>query len=508
MIINITLRDIQHIKQINFSIDLDNNGIICITGKNGAGKTTLIKAIRNLVNADTFPKTSSEGIFKESSSITYEFGDNTVVFRYDPVRKILDSKSLIPDAIRKSLSVELPIPHGERFNFFQKISSVDSDIRTQIVLQRSSRPDELIEFLNGIYANKKFDDLVEVSFRGTKYYCRLLEGGRYLREDYLSSGEYFLISLYRRISSGCKIIVVDEIDISLDAAAQVRLIEWLRKFKDSYNTSFILTTHSLAMMRTLMPRELYYMEENNSGISTVESASYNFIKSLLFGFKGWDKYILTEDDVLRDFLEYVISNYCEKVFYRYKIIHVGGGSNTTDLMRRNKSEHFFADPANVIVILDGDQRNLRHARYENIYCIPMESIEKSLLSQCLSGRFFLDEEKWGAIIVDHDRLRTYLESPAIQNHGRYKKTTFSIGFQFLNFFRRLFRGRTAEKNRHHPEDNPVKEKEFSEAGKKLYKALISKKIASQHEIFCSLCKEHPEQMKNLGLKLQEFLNID
>ena len=39
------------------------------------------------------------------------------------------------------------------------------------------------------------------------------------REDYLSSGEYFLIRLYRTIMSSARLIVIDEIDISLDAVA-------------------------------------------------------------------------------------------------------------------------------------------------------------------------------------------------------------------------------------------------------------------------------------------------
>jgi ABC-type dipeptide/oligopeptide/nickel transport system ATPase subunit len=508
MNIKITLHDIQHVKQINFSIDLENDKLICITGKNGVGKTTLIKAIRNLSNADTFPKTSSDQTFKESSSITYEFGESIVVFRYDSARNLLDSKDFVPDVIRKSISVELPIPHGERFNFFQKISGVDRDIRKQIILEHYSKPNELIDFLNGIYVNKKFDDIIEVFFRGTKYYCRLLENGRYLREDYFSSGEYFLISLYRRISTGCKVIVIDEIDISLDAAAQVRLVEWLRKFEEAYRTSFILTTHSLAMMKTLKPMELYYMEEDTEGITVIKNVSYNFIKSLLFGFRGWDRYILTEDEVLRDFLEYVISSYCTKVFYQYKIIHVGGGSNTTSLMRRNESEHFFADPVNVVVVLDGDQRKLNHSRAENIYCIPMESVEKGLLSQCLSGKF-LTEKILKEILSDTDRLRTYITKASLTSSGN-PSNDLPVGkiAGYWSRFLSTIKSLRGMKCTHGSICDGVKESEFSNAGKKLYRSLIEKKEASQHEIFFNLCSEYPEQMKEFSLRLQNFLNIE
>ena len=94
----------------------------------------------------------------------------------------------------------------------------------------------------------------------------------------------------------------------------------------------------------------------------IESASYNYIKSLLFGFSGWDKYILTEDFVLQKFLDYIIKKYCFDVYYEYKIIYVGGGANVVDLMRRNSQEEFLSEPENVISVLDGDQKDFRHAR--------------------------------------------------------------------------------------------------------------------------------------------------
>jgi ABC-type multidrug transport system ATPase subunit len=504
MRIDINIRNIQHIKQIEFSLDLSRNLLICVTGKNGAGKTTLVKAIRNLVNADTFPKTSSNESFDDSSAVEYSIDGVPVVFRFDPKRGLLDSKDAIPSTLRSILSVELPIPHGERFNFFQKISGVDGDLRAKIVSQDFVRPDELIDFLSDIYPNKNFDDFVQINHRGIKYYCRLLGSGRYTREDYLSSGEYFLIGLYRRISVGCRAIVVDEVDISLDAAAQVKLIGWLRKFKERYKTTFLITTHSLAMMRTLAPDELFYMEEGADGVTRAENVSYNYVRSVLYGFKGWDKYILTEDDVLCDFLNFVIKNYCSNVFYQCKIIYIDGGSNTTNLMLRNKDEGFFAEPEDVIAVLDGDQRDLKHAKKANVYCIPMQSVEKELLSLCLLGRY-LPHDVWSTQISDAARLKKYAEGVRsgsvvqgdLGDSSRLNKCFLSlvgkVGFQ---------RQRVRVP---HSEDLPVKEREFSEAGKKLYKHLIQSKKATRDEIFGHLCKQHIKEIKVLANQLQSFL---
>lgn len=279
MKLEVSINNIQHVKKIEFSINLEERSLICITGKNGTGKTTLIKAIRNLVKADTFSQLSPSRSFLDTSEIAFKVDGKDIVYKYDKERKLLDSRDIIPKALRQGISVELPIPHGERFNFFQKISENDSGIRSQVIMKNYTTPTELIDFLNSIYATDKFDDLVVVTVKGIPYYVIVDADNYYLREDSFSSGEFFLINLYRRIISGYMAIFIDEIDISLDAAAQVQLVKWLRKFKDIYETTYVFTTHSLAMMKMLEPGELYYMENQADGTTAIQQRSYAFVKA-------------------------------------------------------------------------------------------------------------------------------------------------------------------------------------------------------------------------------------
>ncbi|WP_071871780.1 ATP-dependent nuclease [Atopomonas hussainii] len=377
MKIEIEISNVQHIKKLKFNLDLSQCKLTCIIGKNGVGKTTLIKSIKNLALADTFAKTSAGGIFNESSTIFYRLGNDDFIFAYDASIKSLNCKTIIPAPLKSALTVELPMPYGERFNFFQSISDADPEIRRAIILEQYEKPAELIEFLHDIYSESKFENLVEVKIKNRRYYCILIENSKYIREDYLSSGEYFLINLYRKITEQCQLIVIDEIDISLDAAAQAHLIRKLREFCSKYKVNIFFTTHSLAMMRTLRSNEMLYMQTTETE-THIYSASYNYIKSLLFGFSGWDKYILTEDDVLQKFIEYIISRYCKNIFFKYKIIYIGGSPNVAGLLRRNISEGFFSDAQNVIAVLDGDQRHLRLARRPSTFCIPQDSVEKAL----------------------------------------------------------------------------------------------------------------------------------
>jgi ABC-type dipeptide/oligopeptide/nickel transport system ATPase subunit len=386
MLFQVEINRVQHVERLFLELDLAQNKVTCIVGKNGVGKTTLIRALRNLSNADTFLRTASPDIFNAESCISYHIDGKEIRFVYDSNIRALNCKTAISEQIRSLCVAELPMPHGDRFHFFPTISEADAEIRRQIILEEYTRPEELIEFLSDIYSSNKFQSLVETTIRGRSYFSILRGGNRYIREDYLSSGEYFLINLYRTIKGGARLIAVDEIDLSLDAAAQVHLLRRLRTFCKQYQCNILFTTHSLAMMRMLDSSELLYLDRLESGIELVP-ASYSYIKTLLFGFAGWDRYILTEDAVLHDFLEAMIQHYCKNVFYRYKIIHVGGGWQVSDLLRRNEKEGFLAEAEHVIAILDGDQNGEVFAIHPKIYFLPIESVEKALFQYYAESDF-------------------------------------------------------------------------------------------------------------------------
>lgn len=515
MRVEILLTEIQHIKKAKFSFDVEGSGLLCIAGKNGTGKTTLVKAIRNITNADTFKRTSSESIFTSSSSIIYDIDGTKITFEYDPALKSLNCREQIPASLRTGIAVELPIPHGERFNFFQKISNADLDIRKSIVLGEYISPQGLMEFLQAIYQTSKYKNLVEISIRGARYYCELLDGGRYLREDYFSSGEYFLISLYKRIEQGCKLIVIDEIDISLDAAAQVRLVERLRDFGKRHGVVFVFTTHSLAMMRTLDPSELLYMDHDEEGVATITNVSYNYVKSILYGFRGWDKYILTEDDVLHDFIEYLIWRYCGDFFYTYKIIFIGGGTNTTDLLKRNSSENFFGDEESVIAILDGDQRHLRHSKGKNTCCIPVDSVEKALLLDALSGGL-QHVLRIRDVLQDVDGLISHWNGrslPGDRIHTSESRSATVSSRKVHHYFKNAmenFRGWVLMLLNAKPKISGIRattEGDFNKAAKVLHKYLIQKQLMSNRQIFEHLCTKNEIKMLEFSKVLTLFLNV-
>jgi ABC-type lipoprotein export system ATPase subunit len=384
----IEVRNVQHIENLRIDLDLNRNGLTCIVGKNGVGKTTLIKSIRNLKVADTFSKMAQPGAIKLGSKISYTYDGKAYDFEYDPKLEDLNSKDVFPQDLKKQIEVELPMPWGQRFNTFQSISSADNEIRTAVMLGDYYVPDELILLLADVYGGDKFSTLKEVRVGKNTYYVMPLDDDRYVREDHLSSGEFFLISLYRKIKGVSRLIVIDEIDISLDAAAQSRLVPWLRKFCETEKINIVFTTHSMAIMRTMDDGELHYMSCEEGEIKT-HPVSYNYIKSVLFGFSGWDRYILTEDPMLEGFFKFLIATHNIPSFYSFQIIPVGGGDNVTQLRQKNAIEGFFGAEDRVMAILDGDYEGTRNGRQNYTFCIPFPSIEKKIFEDYKGGKFSL-----------------------------------------------------------------------------------------------------------------------
>jgi ABC-type dipeptide/oligopeptide/nickel transport system ATPase subunit len=388
--LSIEIVDVQHIERMSAVFDL-SDPVICIVGRNGCGKTTLIRALRNLVQATTFKDTASPYIFSESSRIEYGLDGEVYSYRYDSKIKALDSRQ--PFSRATDFRVELPLPYGDRFNHYQKLGDIDEELRAKIQLGEYQSALDLMQLYEQIYdlepqTAHRFKSLKQIDIKQQTYYFVLLDNQTYIREDYFSSGEYFVLSLFRLAQRKNALIVIDELDISLDAAAQVKLIGLLKPLLAENQSKLLFTTHSLALMKTLDEGELYFME-NQAGQVTVEPRSYGYIKSVLFGFTGWDRVILVEDTMSRDYLEWLLTG--ELGLFEYKIIYVGGHSQVVDLFDRAKEKNYFnlREPSqNLMCILDGDvQAEGNYADRDDVHYFPFPSVEKTAKLMYDAGEF-------------------------------------------------------------------------------------------------------------------------
>jgi len=381
----IQLQNIQHINSLDYSIDLSQNRLHCLVGKNSVGKTTLIKAIQNFKDTTTLDKLSRLNIIKKDSKIIYEVDSKVYTFSplNDDGKYILDLKEVIDSKTQKQIYVELPMPNDQRTKSYQKFKEdykstkagtstykIQSDFATKNYIDK---PKELIDILNRIYCTNKFNNLEQINIGKDIYYIQDF-GDYYLREDDFSSGEYMLVQLFKLINRGCKLLVIDEIEISLDSSAQINFIDTLHNLCTKYEVNILFSTHSLAIMKKIneLDEKLYYMQ-NNNGTTSIENHSYNFIKAELFQFRGYDRIILTEDKMLKDYLEYILL--AEPMYTTYKIIVCGGADETIKIYKTNDENDIFGTNK-VKIILDKDMSGkTKYTTKEYINFIPFNDIE-------------------------------------------------------------------------------------------------------------------------------------
>ena len=375
MVDRIIIQNVKSVKELDVTFEFPESNILVITGKNGVGKTTLVQAVRLLEEPDVFENTSSYKAISEDSSVRFEIeGCEPFVFSYDSKQKVMNTRDSLPSG---KILAEPPIPKGIRFQHFDRLFSQNEEITTRHAAQDYEDASGLINFLHGVYGGNKFVNLKAVKIGQEKYYFIPLEDNKYLREDNLSSGEYFLIQIFKLITSGADLIIIDELDVALDASAQVKLLSAIKPLLQQYSSRLIVVSHSLAFMNTVDDGGLYYLEDNQGKI-TLEQRSFGYVKSDLYGFKGFDRYILTEDTVLEGFVEYLISRFTISPYYQHKTIGVGGIDQVILLVKKNDCENIFSEAEDLLCIMDGDAEERFNQEYDgpslSAY-LPIEDIE-------------------------------------------------------------------------------------------------------------------------------------
>lgn len=373
----ISIRNVKGIASLDIEFEFPESNIIVVTGKNGLGKTSIVESFSLISDPTIFEKSSGLNAIRTNSQIDFHIsGFEPFKFLINPKLNALDTKDRLPAGAE--VIAELPIPFGKRFEQFSLISQNDSEIKNNIASSNYKEAVELIKFLSQVYSSDKYAELKRTKVKKHDFYFFVLARDYYLREDHLSSGEYFLIQLFRLITSGAKLVLIDEIDVALDAAAQVNLFNAIKPVLNEYGSRLIIISHSLAFMQTVDDGGLYYLESLNGAI-TLEQKSFGYIKSDLFGFVGYEKYILTEDKILEEFIFYIINCFSIFPYYQYQIIGVAGINQLQNILEKNDSDSIFSDSVNVKCVVDADSFEYISKKYAGrteIIPSPVMDIEK------------------------------------------------------------------------------------------------------------------------------------
>lgn len=390
--IKIEIINTKNIKKLSWIFPYQS-AMYAIIGENGSGKSTFITSLAKLVQPSVL-KHEFIGKGFDESEIIYTIDEYNFKCKKNPNWNISISKD--KSFTKLEGFFESSVLNGNRFkkidSFMRNIEIEDGDF----IADSNSF---IIKNMNYILSGNitgKFDSLKKISakrkrkkidseqYHDVQYsFYAIKNDAMYIKEFFLSTGEYFLLSILKFLSSMLRkenikptIIIIDEIEISLHPLAQKRLIEKLNEFKNDFNLLIIFATHSLHIIDNIEPNNIYYLEKDTHGNSVFTSPIYPaYLQSKLYNNISFDKVILTEDILAISFIKKIIQDF-EIPKMRYTILPIGGWEKVIEIHNLHNIQKIFGE-ADVLSILDGDTRKLisKSQNKVNLNFLPITNLE-------------------------------------------------------------------------------------------------------------------------------------
>ena len=401
-LIEIEIKNLKTIKKLNWSIPF-HKGIHVIISENGSGKSSLIISLAKLVQPSVL---INEFIGKgfEETLIQYKLGDKEYIWN-----KLSHGWSCTRSDIQMPKLegfFESSVHTGTRFKKINKnIKNIEVDKKYNDFI--SEADDFIKENMNYIlYGDdkniKKFSALYHIKTTrkrqkidgklesyNTDFYA-LFYNKTYIKEYFFSTGEYFLLSLLKFINSfknkenkDTRLIIIDEIELSLHPLAQKRLMQKIKEFSEDYNILFIFATHSLQIIENVQPECIHYLN-NNDGLCTLQSPIYpSYLSSKLYIHNSFDYIFLVEDKLAKTYLEKVIRKNVVRFSFSYMILPIGGWEKIYEMHNLHIQQKIYGN-AKTQIAFDGDVKTIKEAN-ENKHrstpklFLPFENLEKFVI---------------------------------------------------------------------------------------------------------------------------------
>lgn len=381
----------------DFAIELPiDKGLYAITGQNGSGKSTIAACASsvffNLPMKQYFGKTDDD------ASITFKLDSSERIWKQE--NGAWKKSSSGPTMNIKGF-FEGSLIFGNRFKdmTYDKISAIESIKQEKLIAASDFVRNNLGLILQG--DAEYYEKLWMVSnhydkFKGTIFFYE--KNGKRISQFHMSTGENLLVSilnsLYIRnndranLSKPC-ILFLDEIELALHPSSLKRLIQFLEDISLRYNYAIYFSTHSIELVGSIKPSNIYYLERHADNTIEVINPCYPaYATRILYDHSGYDKVILVEDDLAKLIIDRILR---DNHLLNSKLVHVlpcGGYTNVIDLAHDVVRFNLLGRKASVSIILDGDVKekanNYLAKRGINnnipLNFLPIESLEKYLKS--------------------------------------------------------------------------------------------------------------------------------
>lgn len=416
--IDLEITNVKNIKSLKESFPLEK-GLYALVGENGCGKSTLMLAMSLVV------KTSSAHMLKPydistDSKIEIHIDESEDVWFYKKQKlttgkfgRVRGHRTVKPHtALYTSTHMEGfyegSIFYGCRFNDF---NIIDQFMSSEAIGTSLIDADIFVkETLGYILHNNKnhYPNLKKIrtraiakenGFNGIPYFNEI--NGNIISQYRMSSGESMLISLIDFINNLVIknprvnkdiLFLIDEVELALHPAAIDRLIIVLNDLIKNSKANLIIyfSTHSSELIHRISPRNIFYIENSNGNVTTINPCYPNYAVRSLYIPNGFDFILLVEDELAKSLVEKVIR---EKGLSKSKlccVLPAGGWSQMLKLHRDMIAYNTLGVGKHIVSIFDGDAKEevAKHGEYKDLpkSFLPIPSIEKYLRKKCITEK--------------------------------------------------------------------------------------------------------------------------
>ena len=411
MKINMIINKIKSINSLEIDLPIDKD-LYAITGQNGSGKSTLVTCASsvffNMPMNDYFGKTDDDSFIKfKLNNATRSWKKNSKGKWASSHNGYMSIKgfyegSIIYGTRFRNTSIHI-LRKLDRIDS-KKLNSADNFIRKNLgkILHNNE------EFYEKLFKINNADAGPDIQFSGDIFYYE--KDGKRVSQFHMSTGENLLISVLNSInlrnsdraslSKPC-IMFLDEIELALHPSSLKRLLAFLKNMSILYNYAIYFSTHSIELIGSIKPDNIFFLERHADGSVEVLNPCYPaYATRILYDHTGYDFIFLVEDDLAKEIINRLLRENC---LLSSKLVHVlpcGGYTNVIDLANEVVNSNLTGKSSTISIILDGDVKSesktyITKRNIKNnipITYLPVESLEKYLKSKLFD-------------IVDHKLFR-------------------------------------------------------------------------------------------------------
>lgn len=333
MSIKMTIHNVKSIDDFVFEIPTQK-GLYALTGENGSGKSTVLS--------------SAAAAFYVPSFVDY-FGNPRdgayIDFEFDGKHRRVQEEKGIWKTTRDFLGItgffEGSIVFGNRFkdidySLLGKLSLVKKDelvpasdfVKQNMGLILHDDPD----YYKNLFVLKNRLAKSMGLKRHTYYYENK---GTLISQLNMSTGENLLLtildSLERRLRKNIygttpAFMLLDEIELALHSSALRRLVFFLKDIAVNNNTVVLFSTHSIELIRSISPENIFYLQRYANGMLEIINPCYPVYatRNLESSNYGHDYIIMVEDNLAKLIVERILREKRLLSNKRVLVIAVGG----------------------------------------------------------------------------------------------------------------------------------------------------------------------------------------